>query len=55
MATKKREQAAVGVDPNESPFELQPIEGLPLTKDERAELYRMLAELERERALAEQD
>ena len=40
------------IDPNESPFELQPIEGLPLTDAEREELRHFLAELDAERAKA---
>ncbi len=39
-----------GVDPNASPFELQAIDGLPLTKAERAEAAEIIAEFDRERA-----
>ncbi len=50
MATERPKGIAADVDSNASPFELQPIDGLPLTKAERIELARMLAALERERA-----
>lgn len=39
-----------GINPDESPFELQPIEGLPLTRKEREELRRTIREFDRERA-----
>jgi hypothetical protein len=39
-----------GIDPNASPFEAPPVEALPLTKQERADLKRILAEFARERA-----
>jgi hypothetical protein len=35
MATEKHEIAQAEPSPDESPFELQAIEGLPLTRDER--------------------
>lgn len=38
------------VDPTESPFELPPIEGLPLTTSEREDLRRVIEEFDRERA-----
>jgi hypothetical protein len=50
MATEIRDEAIAEVDPDESPFELQAIEGLPLTDEERREAERFLAELERERS-----
>ena len=51
MATDEtRDVVPEGVDPNSSPFELQSVEGLPLTKDERAELKRILEQYDRERA-----
>ena len=44
------EQPRIELD--ESPFELQPVEGLPLTKAERTELKRMIDRLDDERAAA---
>jgi hypothetical protein len=38
------------VDPDESPFEVPPIEGLPLTTLERENLRRVIEEFDRERA-----
>jgi hypothetical protein len=49
MATETHEETIPEVDPDESPFELQAIDGLPLTDEERREAKRFLAELERER------
>lgn len=43
------------VDLDASPFELQAIEGLPLTKTERAELARVIAELDRVRGATASD
>ena len=40
------------IDPNESPFELHEISGLPLTREERAELREIIEEFDRERANA---
>ena len=51
MATDpSAEHSSSGVDPGESPFELQAVEGLPLTKAEKAELERVLQQYDRERA-----
>lgn len=44
------EQSSSEIDPDESPFELQPIDGLPLTTAEKAELERVLQQFDRERA-----
>jgi hypothetical protein len=49
MATEAREETTPTPDPYESPFELQDIEGLPLTDVERAEAEHLLAALDRER------
>lgn len=40
------------IDPDESPFELHEISGFPLTREERAELRRIIEEFDRERANA---
>ncbi len=51
MATDEHaERPPTEVDPNESPFELPPIEGLPLTTTEREHLRTVIEELDRERA-----
>ena len=51
MATDEHvERPPTQIDPNESPFELPPIEGLPLTAPERENLRRMIEEFDRERA-----
>lgn len=46
------EQPTSELDPTSSPFELQPIEGLPLTTAEKAELDHVLQQYDRERAAA---
>jgi len=43
--------ATTQFDPNASPFELQPIEGLPLTDAERAHLAGILDDFARERVV----
>lgn len=57
MATDERagEDGAPGLDPDESPFELPPIEGLPFSKDseEARAIREVIEEAERERASAE--
>ncbi len=54
MATEQQhEPEHLEVELDESPFELQPIEGLPLTKSERTELKRIIDRLDDERAAAE--
>ncbi|MBA2460980.1 MAG: hypothetical protein H0V45_04305 [Actinobacteria bacterium] len=51
MATDaKHEQPSADVDPDASPFDLQSIEGLPLTKAEKTELERVIQRYDRERA-----
>jgi hypothetical protein len=52
MTGEDREEGILELDLDESPFELQPIEGLPLTDEERREAERFLAELARERSRA---
>jgi hypothetical protein len=55
MATERRNaHVPEGIDPDASPFEAPPVEGLPLTKEERAELKRALAEFDRRRAAADE-
>ena len=52
MATEKSTFVPDGVDPNESPFELQAIEGLPFAKDseEARAIREVIEEADRERA-----
>ena len=45
-------QPPTQVTPDESPFELPPIEGLPLTAPEREDLRRVIEEFHRDRAAA---
>jgi hypothetical protein len=53
MATDKQiERPPTQADPDESPFELPPIEGLPLTAPEREDLRRVIEEFHCERAAA---
>ena len=50
MATDERiQRPPPQVDPDESPFEVPPIEGLPLTALERENLRRVIEEFDRER------
>jgi hypothetical protein len=50
MGTESRSVEPPGeLDLNSSPFELQEIEALPLTKEQRAALRQVIAELDRER------
>jgi hypothetical protein len=54
MATESSDVIPEGIDPNESPFELQAIEGLPFDRDsEEAKAIREVIEhADRERAAA---
>ena len=50
MATDETHRfVPAGVDPDASPFEAQPVEGLPLTDDERAEISEAIEQWDRER------
>jgi hypothetical protein len=50
MATDAQPEQSSDVDPAASPFELQSIEGLPLTEREKALLEQVLQRYDRERA-----
>lgn len=54
MATEKSDVVPEGIDPNESPYELQAVAGLPFGKDsvEAKAIRKVLEEADRERALA---
>lgn len=52
MATDAQPEQSSDVDPDASPFELQPIDGLPLTEPEKAALDQVLQRYDRERAAA---
>jgi hypothetical protein len=49
---EKRDVPVPEPDPDESPFELQPIEGLPLTEEERGTIRQIIEQFDRERAAA---
>ena len=57
MATEQRttECTIAPGDPDASPFELQPIEGLPLTSEERRELSSALQQLDLDRGRGRTD
>ena len=57
MATEKTDVVPEGIDPNESPFELQAIEGLPFEKDseEARAIREVIEQADREHAAALQN
>jgi hypothetical protein len=49
MASESRsEELPAGFDLNSSPWKSQGVEGLPLTKEQRADLRRLIAKFDRE-------
>ena len=53
MAAESRsEEPPAELDLNSSPFELQEVEGLPLTKEQRLALRQLIAKFDRERDAA---
>jgi hypothetical protein len=53
MATESRhDEPPAGLDLDSSPFESQGIEGLPLTKEQRAIVREVIEEYEQQRAAA---
>ncbi len=53
MATESRyDEPSAGLDLDSSPFESQGVEGLPLTKEERAIVRQVIEEYARERERA---
>jgi hypothetical protein len=53
MATESRhEEPPAELDLNSSPWESQGVEGLPLTKEQRAALRQLIAKFDREREAA---
>ena len=54
MATEPRfDELPAGLDLDSSPWESQGTEGLPLTKEERTALRKLIAEFDREREEAD--